>query len=87
MADEADFADIITQQQVEGSLAEIRAEKPVLTAQGVCHSCGSAVHNPDALFCDKDCAEDFERAVQAAMRNSGTTRAAASLALSAAPQD
>lgn len=86
MADEADIADILTQQRLESTLAQVRAAKPDLLPQQHCHSCGASLgEDSKALFCNDLCSEDFERAVAAAIRNKGVTRRDACNALSAAP--
>jgi len=43
-------------------LANARANTPRLTPKEACYNCDEPlVHEPHRLFCDKDCADDFEK--------------------------
>lgn len=58
MADDADRADERIANVVSDALAEAR-RKPRLIAAGFCHYCGEQVQ-AGHLFCDKECAGDWE---------------------------
>lgn len=67
------MSDIADDAQAEIDILEKRAmllRKPVLRAVGVCWYCGEPV-NSGALFCDKDCAADWEEMDKARIRNHG----------------
>ncbi|AUR89481.1 hypothetical protein NVP1123O_52 [Vibrio phage 1.123.O._10N.286.48.F3] len=40
-----------------------------LQVNGRCHYCDEYVEHPSALFCDSDCAQDWEKEQQARKRN------------------
>lgn len=73
--DEADIADIYMTRNLEQSLAAARNTKATIVANGQCHSCEHPVE-PNKLFCDALCREDWER-VQAAQARAGGVRATA----------
>lgn len=56
--DDADRAEERIENTIADALAEVR-RKPSLLAVGFCHYCGEAVA-PSHLFCDKDCASDWD---------------------------
>lgn len=58
MADPADLA----QEHIEREQANFLAQRKPIgeKACGACHFCGEEVHGV-ALFCDTDCAQDYER--------------------------
>ncbi len=58
MADEADIANRVMEQQVAQSRA-YRRDEGRLQPRGVCHNCAETIARPK-LFCDRDCADDFE---------------------------
>lgn len=60
MADEADLAFDSEQRHLSHALAAQRARRGVLQAAGHCHNCGSRDGIEQKLFCDSDCAADWE---------------------------
>ena len=60
MADEADLAFDSEQRHLSHALAAQRARRGVLQAAGHCHNCGSREGIEGKLFCDSDCAADWE---------------------------
>ena len=60
MADEADLAFDSEQRHLTHALAAQRQRLGVLRPVGSCHNCGSSDGLDDRLFCDSDCAEDWE---------------------------
>jgi hypothetical protein len=77
MADEADLAFDSEQRHLTLALAAQRSRPAELLPVGSCHHCGEADHIGQRLFCDKDCARDWE--YQAGLRRRlgpGTSRGA-----------
>ena len=60
MADEADLAFDSEQRHLTHALAAQRRRVGVLQAVGSCHNCGNSDGIADRLFCDSDCAADWE---------------------------
>lgn len=60
MADEADLAFDSEQRHLTHALAATRSRASVLRATGECHFCGNGDGIADRLFCDADCAADWE---------------------------
>ena len=60
MADEADLAFDSEQRHLTQALAAQRRRGGALQAVGHCHYCGSDDGIADRLFCDADCAADWE---------------------------
>lgn len=60
MADEADLAFETEQSHLKLALAAQRGRTTVLRPIGSCHNCGNTEDLADRLFCDSDCAEDWE---------------------------
>jgi predicted nucleic acid binding AN1-type Zn finger protein len=60
MADEADLAFDSEQRHLTHALAAQRKRVGVLRAIGSCHNCGNSDGIADRLFCDSDCAADWE---------------------------
>lgn len=60
MADEADLAFDSEQRHLTQALAAQRSRGATLKAAGCCHFCGNDQDIGDRLFCDADCAEDWE---------------------------
>ena len=58
MADDADRAAPNIENMIADGIAECR-RAPSLIPVGFCHYCGEGVL-PGRLFCDADCARDFE---------------------------
>lgn len=59
MADEADLA--FDSEQRHLSMALAASKRPgALRPSGACHNCGNDDGIGDRLFCDVDCAEDWE---------------------------
>jgi hypothetical protein len=59
--DEADLAFDSEQRYLTQALAAQRRRNGVLQqATGSCHYCGSTEGIADRLFCDRDCADDWE---------------------------
>lgn len=56
----------------ERQVARLLCRKPVLPPTGFCHdkACGAPLSNPQALFCDTECRDGYERE-QAALARSG----------------
>jgi len=75
MADEADLAFDSEQRHLTHALATQRRRNAVLRPRGTCHNCGSDGIS-DRLFCDSDCAEDWEYE-DAVRRKLGLGRASA----------
>jgi hypothetical protein len=59
MADEADLAFDSEQRHLKNALAAQRSRSAVLRPVGCCHNCGNE-DVEDRLFCDSDCAADWE---------------------------
>jgi hypothetical protein len=60
MADEADLAFDSEQRHLTHALAAQRRRVGVLQPTGCCHNCGNDEDLGDRLFCDSDCAADWE---------------------------
>lgn len=60
MADEADLAFDSEQRHLKQALAAQQRRVGVLQPVGSCHHCGNADGIGDRLFCDSDCAADWE---------------------------
>jgi hypothetical protein len=60
MADEADLAFDSEQRHLTQALAEQRRRHSVLQPLGWCHHCGNEDGLDGRLFCDADCAADWE---------------------------
>ena len=60
MADEADLAYESEQRHLTQALAAQRLRGGGLQPIGVCHNCGNNEGLEQRLFCDSDCAEDWE---------------------------
>jgi hypothetical protein len=60
MADEADLAFDSEQRHLTQALAAQRRRRGMLQAVGSCHNCGNAEGIAGRLFCDADCAADWE---------------------------
>lgn len=60
MADEADLAFDSEQRHLTHALAAQRTRRGALQAVGYCHNCGNDEGLADRLFCDSDCAADWE---------------------------
>ena len=58
--DEADLAFDQEQRYLSQALAAQRARPGGLRAIGSCHNCGNADGIAERLFCDADCAGDWE---------------------------
>lgn len=63
MADEADLAHEVEQQAITSAINALQKQKPQLHPIGVCHYC-DAVVGEKQLFCDHDCADDWEKIQQ-----------------------
>jgi hypothetical protein len=60
MADEADLAFDSEQRHLTHALAAQRSRSAVLRPLGQCHYCANEDGIADRLFCDPDCAADWE---------------------------
>jgi hypothetical protein len=60
MADEADLAFDSEQRHLRHALAARQGRSSVLQPVGSCHNCGNTEGIAQRLFCDGDCAEDWE---------------------------
>ncbi|GAC1529389.1 MAG: hypothetical protein NVS2B4_07720 [Ramlibacter sp.] len=60
MADEADLAFDTEQQLLSMALAAQRGRSNALQPVGCCHHCGNGEAMVGRLFCDTDCAADWE---------------------------
>jgi len=60
MADEADLAFDSEQRHLTQALAAQRKRSAVLQPVGCCHNCGNNEDLGGRLFCDADCAADWE---------------------------
>lgn len=60
MPDEADLAFDSEQRHLTQALAAQRRRGGVLQPIGSCHNCGAADAIGERLFCDSDCAADWE---------------------------
>jgi hypothetical protein len=58
--DEADLAFDSEQRHLTQALAAQRRRGKVLQPVGSCHHCGNTQAIADRLFCDADCADDWE---------------------------
>jgi len=68
MSDVADRADWRIAQDIKAAMAHAR-RMPQLEADGRCHYCDEYVAH-DALFCNTDCRDDYEKE-QEALRRAG----------------
>lgn len=60
MADEADLAFDSEQRHLKLALAAQRRRGGALRPTGICHHCGHDEGLAERLFCDSDCAGDWE---------------------------
>ncbi|HZY17816.1 MAG TPA: hypothetical protein VFE82_05000 [Ramlibacter sp.] len=60
MADEADLAFDSEQRYLNHALATRGQRSRILQPMGSCHHCGNTDGIADRLFCDVDCASDWE---------------------------
>ncbi|AEG91713.1 hypothetical protein [Ramlibacter tataouinensis] len=60
MADEADLAFDSEQRYLTQALAAQRRRSGALQPRGLCHNCGNEQVFEERLFCDSDCAADWE---------------------------
>ncbi len=60
MADEADLAFDSEQRHLSLALAAQRGRQKVLQPVGACHYCANTENLEARLFCDADCAADWE---------------------------
>ena len=60
MADEADLAFDSEQRHLSLALAAQRQRHGVLKPTGCCHNCGNDQGLAQRLFCDSDCAADWD---------------------------
>jgi predicted nucleic acid binding AN1-type Zn finger protein len=60
MADEADLAFDSEQRHLSTALAAQRSRSAALRPAGSCHYCGNDDGLAERLFCDSDCAADWE---------------------------
>lgn len=60
MADEADLAFDSEQRHLRSALAAQRSRSAALKPVGCCHNCGHDEGLGGRLFCDADCAADWE---------------------------
>jgi len=60
MADEADLAFDSEQRHLTQALAAQRRRSAVLRPMGSCYNCGNDEELGERLFCDSDCAADWE---------------------------
>lgn len=60
MADEADLAFDSEQRHLMQALAAQRRRNKVMQPAGCCHQCGNTDGIAERLFCDPDCADDWE---------------------------
>ena len=60
MADIADLAFDSEQSHLTLAMAAQRSRRNVLRPIGACHNCGSTESIDSRLFCDSDCAADWE---------------------------
>lgn len=60
MADEADIAFDSEQRYLTQALAAQRSRSGALRPMGSCHYCGETDLTAERLFCDTDCAADWE---------------------------
>jgi hypothetical protein len=67
--DAADVADRDMETLMQVRVANIRAGARRMTPTGYCFYCGEKLEDPRALFCDKDCAADYELEQKARERN------------------
>jgi hypothetical protein len=67
MSDEFDLASDLEQAERDHLIAQAR-NKPKYIHNGRCCNCGE---KSEARFCDKFCADDFEKMIQAKKRNGG----------------
>lgn len=61
MADDADRAQEFVERELEALIRLSRSAERVLKPQGSCYNCEESLRNPDALFCNKECEEDFRK--------------------------
>ncbi len=70
-ADDFDRASALEEAEREGLIRQIQNRKPQsLNSIGYCHNCGEELRHP-LLFCDTDCAKDYELLAAARRRNGG----------------
>jgi hypothetical protein len=61
MADEIDAAQDEIARQQEAALSATRKRAGKLRPNGCCYNCDAVLATPEQLFCDRDCAHDYER--------------------------
>ena len=64
----SDIADDAERREEQHRADALKVRLPTLKACGACHSCTTPIRD-GLLFCDKDCADDWERAEAAKRRN------------------
>lgn len=70
-ADEFDRASALEEAERVSCINEVRNRKtPSLISVGYCHNCNEELRHP-LLFCDEDCADDYELLTAARRRNGG----------------
>jgi hypothetical protein len=61
MSDEIDAAQEEIARQQEAALRAARERAAKLRPTGRCYNCDAEVAAPEQLFCDVECAQDYER--------------------------
>ena len=61
MADICDTTDEMNEIALAAAINNARKVQPHLIANGFCYNCREELQHPNALFCDSDCATDFEK--------------------------
>lgn len=69
--DEIDQASGVCQFMSDVGISNARSalQSRELEVSGFCHNCGELLESPLALFCDLDCAEDWEKIKRAKAQN------------------
>jgi hypothetical protein len=65
MPDQIDMAQEEIARMQQASLDAARSSRATLKPSGRCHNCDEPLSLQDLLFCDADCAEDYERRLRA----------------------
>ncbi len=60
MSDVADKANDLAEFYLNNTLQNMQ-DSPGLAPRGTCHNCREPLRDDQRLFCDKDCADDYER--------------------------
>ncbi|KOF30942.1 hypothetical protein BA746_00290 [Vibrio parahaemolyticus] len=61
MNDIIDIANERVEQNLQAAINAARKSTDTFLLKGICHNCGEHLDNPNGIFCDSACAEDYEQ--------------------------